>query len=512
MDLPLRFYITFILALCEMFIFGGVIAGWASLVYVLKEEGYYSDSCAFNETSDIEYTICETQDANLNLVFTIASTLSFLFMLPTGIVFDCFGTRFTRILLQFIHFTGVLLMIVSSPTTSYLLFPALTCIVIGGTSLKVTVLQTGHLFGKHRSTVTAIISGFYDGSAVVMLIIKFAYDAGGPMRTSFTVIVCATVIILMMTFYFLPDGKIPWPLPPQDNDLYTSQEISGVDSCNEGTDTDTDTVPDSGDNCPVYSNADQVDSDNDAIGIAYDNCPDYNNPTKGDIYGDNVGDICDNYPEIPNPDQSDVDGDTVGDDCVDHYTNVFGFIQFGSMVFAPLGGLILDRNKGKPNRQPYDDLEDSALAFATTSGLFVLFAIFTTIPIHHIQYATFILYGVSKAFLYGISFATLVVMFPVRYYGTLAGVIGIVGATVNFLQYPLYRMTQKYFNNDFLMLQAGVPRGTKIGPITFQAVIIDADQGCCSWKYVDDLTFAENRNCNEGSRLQADLDEFLDLT
>ena len=66
--------------------------------------------------------------------------------------------------------------------------------------------------------------------------------------------------------------------------------------------------------------------------------------------------------------------------------------------------------------------------------------------------------------------------------------------------------------SDYAQLHAGVPQGTKIGPITFQAVINDAAQGCCShyWKYVDDLTFAENRNCNEGSRLQADLDEFLD--
>ena len=66
--------------------------------------------------------------------------------------------------------------------------------------------------------------------------------------------------------------------------------------------------------------------------------------------------------------------------------------------------------------------------------------------------------------------------------------------------------------SDYAQLHAGVPQGTKIGPITFQAVINDAARGCSShyWKYVDDLTFAENRNCNVRSNLQADLDAFLE--
>ena len=66
--------------------------------------------------------------------------------------------------------------------------------------------------------------------------------------------------------------------------------------------------------------------------------------------------------------------------------------------------------------------------------------------------------------------------------------------------------------SNYLPLCAGVPQGTKLGPITFQAVINDAAESCYShyWKYVDDLTFAENRSSSESSNLQADLDGFLD--
>ena len=66
--------------------------------------------------------------------------------------------------------------------------------------------------------------------------------------------------------------------------------------------------------------------------------------------------------------------------------------------------------------------------------------------------------------------------------------------------------------SDYAVLTAGVPQGTKLGPITFQIVINDAacNSNTSCWKYVDDLTFAENRLCKEDSKMQADLDDFLE--
>ena len=66
--------------------------------------------------------------------------------------------------------------------------------------------------------------------------------------------------------------------------------------------------------------------------------------------------------------------------------------------------------------------------------------------------------------------------------------------------------------SEYAPLCAGVPQGTKLGPIIFQAVINDAAEGCSShyWKYVDDLTFVENRACSVKGNLQSDLDDFLD--
>ena len=104
MSFPLRYHATFGLACFEMFFFGGVIHGWASFVYVFKEEGYFGNMCQFNETVSMQDqdtdVICDAQDANFNLVYTIGSTLAFVFITPAGYAFDKVGSRVTRILGQ----------------------------------------------------------------------------------------------------------------------------------------------------------------------------------------------------------------------------------------------------------------------------------------------------------------------------------------------------------------------------------------------------------------------------
>lgn len=106
-------------------------------------------------------------------------------------------------------------------------------------------------------------------------------------------------------------------------------------------DTDGDLVPDSSDNCPSVSNADQANNDGDAMGDACDadddndtvidttdNCDFTVNLNQSNIDGDTDGDLCDtdddndtvadasdNCPVTANTNQLDSDGDNIGNEC-----------------------------------------------------------------------------------------------------------------------------------------------------------------------------------------------------
>ena len=66
------------------------------------------------------------------------------------------------------------------------------------------------------------------------------------------------------------------------------------------------------------------------------------------------------------------------------------------------------------------------------------------------------------------------------------------------------------------LLFAGLTQGTKLGPIGFQVINNDAVQNnsgpISCWKYVDDLTMAENRTPPDSSQLQVILDSFSQWT
>ncbi|XP_072042718.1 equilibrative nucleobase transporter 1-like, partial [Amphiura filiformis] len=142
------------------------------------------------------------------------------------------------------------------------------------------------------------------------------------------------------------------------------------------------------------------------------------------------------------------------EDQISHFTEVFCFIQFGGVLASPLGGSILDRNKGLPNRQAYDDVRDNVLGFTVTSSLFILFSICNIIPVLEVQYITFILQVVTRSFLYGILVSSIANTFPSQYYGSLIGFNSGIGAVMIVIQYPLFIITQKVFNNDPLIVNA----------------------------------------------------------
>ena len=80
-------------------------------------------------------------------------------------------------------------------------------------------------------------------------------------------------------------------------------------------DSDTDSVLDSVDNCPLDANPDQADDDADTVGTACDNCVSVVNLDQSNLDTDAFGDACDNCVLVDNPAQLDGDADGIGDAC-----------------------------------------------------------------------------------------------------------------------------------------------------------------------------------------------------
>ncbi|XP_056891674.1 solute carrier family 43 member 3a isoform X3 [Takifugu flavidus] len=232
-----RYWLTLVSGTLECLCFAGVVFGFPSLVFVLKEERYFSQLCSGVPGSNSSQggTDCSRQDERFSLVFTVASFLNNFLCLPNGFLFDRFGTRVTRLLAICLYTTGTLLVAFSSSAFSELLFVAAPCLAVGGILLLLTNMQVrllwhrmisrlrflnpvvggkvGNLFAAHRSTIITLYNGAFDSSSAVFFIIKILYECGISLRTSFLFLSSCSIIHLLRTLFLMPNSHIPYPPP-----------------------------------------------------------------------------------------------------------------------------------------------------------------------------------------------------------------------------------------------------------------------------------------------------------
>ncbi|XP_041640218.1 solute carrier family 43 member 3-like isoform X2 [Cheilinus undulatus] len=395
----LRYRLTLVTGMVECLCFAGLIFGFASLMFVLKADGYFSDLCVNSPGTNI--TDCSRQDEQFSLIFTIASFLNNFINLITGYLFDRFGTMVTRLLGISVYTTGTLLVAFSSAEISNLLFPALSCIAVGGVLFLLTNMQVGNLFPAHRSTIITLYNGAFDSSSAVFLLFKVLYEQDVSLRTSFLVLSFCSIIHLVRTFVLMPRTHIPYTLPQYytyglDCGKANTYNVEQFENVREGAMAGS----------QESSGKDKMPSaaqDSEKKVASFRSCvltPFFMfhlmwlsvMQLRHYLF---IGTLNPRLNRLANNDP----------DLVSQYTNAFAITQLCGVLCAPWNGLIMDRHKGKPLAlgvtEQEADLRSSVLSLFLTCLQCLLFSVCASIPFLPLQYLTFVLQVLNRSFLYG---------------------------------------------------------------------------------------------------------------
>uniref|UniRef100_A0A672IVN5 Solute carrier family 43 member 3b n=2 Tax=Salarias fasciatus TaxID=181472 RepID=A0A672IVN5_SALFA len=448
-SLSVKRYFTFATGLVECLGFAGAVFGWASLVFVLKEDGYFSSLCVNSTGANATQILdCSRQDEQFSLIFTIASFMNNFMTMPNGFIFDRYGTTVARLVGIFLYTAGTLMVAFSSSAVPNLLFPALCFLAMGGILLLITNMQVGNLFGSHRSTIITLYNGAFDSSSALFLIIKLVHESGVSLRAAFLFLSACSVIHLLRTFFLLPRKFIPYPVP----DHYTYGLTCGKSEALSSEESATDNAQTAVDETPLNKDATvtQVKTFRQCVLSRF---------FVLHLLWLSVMQLR-HYLFIGtlNPMLQRLSGGEAS--LVSQYINAFAITQLCGVLCAPWNGLIMDRHKGKPRAagetEQEADLRASVLSLFLTALQCVLFSLCASTPYLPLQYLTFILQVLNRSFLYGGNAAFINLAFPSCHFGKLYGMVMGLSAVFSLLQYPCFALVKGALHGDPLYVNVGL--------------------------------------------------------
>ncbi|XP_030593721.1 solute carrier family 43 member 3-like [Archocentrus centrarchus] len=354
----------------------------------------------------------------------------------------------TRLLAIALYTAGTMLVAFSSAALSYMLYPALSLLAVGGLLLLITNMQVGNLFPAHRSTIITFYNGAFDSSSAVFFLIKVLYEQGISLRTSLVSLSVCSGVHVARTFLLMPKTHIPHPLP--ENYTY------GI-NCGKG---NTDGVEEieMKDVIPTLESPETEKTPLAPEAESFGSC------VKSWFFIFHlvwlsimqlrhylfIGTLNSMLHRLAGGDTS----------LVSQYTNAFAVTQLCGILCAPWNGLIMDRHKKKPlapgETAQEADLRSSHLSLFLTALQCLLFSVCASIPHLPLQYFTFILQVINRSFLYGGNTAFIILAFPPRHFGKLYGLVMAVSAGVSVLQYPLFAIVRGYLGGDPFYVNIGL--------------------------------------------------------
>lgn len=466
-----------ITAIVENLLFSAVLLGWASLLIMLKKEGFYSHLCPGNETADTNVTFmqsndwksCVEQEEILNLGFTIGSFLLSAATLPLGILMDKYGPRPLR-LIGSSCFTASCAIIAAAAydpeVLSGLIFLAVSLNGFGGICLTFTSLTLPNMFGNIRSTILSLMIGSYASSAVTFPGVKVIYDLGVSFRVIMWVWTGMACTVILNCFLNWPTESFPAP----EDIRYTKRvKISGVVT-EDGVTGDRnithmtameDTM---GSRQTVPEHTDPHSTAQASVPLCHSVCSPIflwslitmaMTQLRLIFFMGAMNKMMEFLVTHGDPNPSE-DLQKEVEKQVGFYSSVFGTMQLLCLLTCPLIGYIMDwrmkdyeeespntqtdncqLNASKRNRK-IQKLTNAMRAFIFTNLLLVTFGITSLIDNLPLQMVSFILHTIVRGFVHSCCGGLYAAVYPANHFGTLTGMQSMISAAFALLQQPLF--------------------------------------------------------------------------
>ncbi|KAF3693932.1 Large neutral amino acids transporter small subunit 3 [Channa argus] len=460
-------------AVIENLLCSAVLLGWASLLIMLKKEGFYSHLCSENDSVVVslgntsntevkELPSCVEQEEMLNLGFTIGSFLLSATTLPLGILMDKFGPRPIRLMGSACFGLSCVIMALSTynpQILSALIFLALSLNGFGGICLTFTSLTLPNMFGALSSTILSLMIGSYASSAVTFPGVKLIYDSG----VSFMAIMWAWAVlagcVLFNCFFNWPVEGFPTPDEIDYSKILTLRELPSSDQKVDG-----ETLSEKhGD---VQQSREKIPNRPDVASNAI--------PFRRSVFSPiflwslitmgmsqlriifYMGAMNKMLEFMVTYGQEHPSEDLVkeAEMEVSFYSSIFGTLQLVCLVTCPLIGYIMDW-KMKECKEEETDLSstkqswprrdrkiqkvtNAMRAFTLTNLLLLGFGICCLIDNLPLQIFTFILHTMVRGFIHSCCGGLYAAVYPSNHFGTLTGLQSMISALIALLQQPLF--------------------------------------------------------------------------
>ncbi|CAK0851609.1 unnamed protein product [Prorocentrum cordatum] len=163
-------------SLTAVFLFSGIVFGWAAFNQMLLKQGYYAHKCGPEDPVH-----CDAQIGALNAAFTAASTAVSLVALPAGIFVDSCGPMLGALVAGVLNVIGLIGMALSKTIGSEehdVFLYALVVQAIGGSLTMFCGYTVPFLFPSRDTLLIETNSCLFDASTIIFPIFKIVFDAG----------------------------------------------------------------------------------------------------------------------------------------------------------------------------------------------------------------------------------------------------------------------------------------------------------------------------------------------